>query len=89
MTKLSIPQNTHDILEIVRNGINQNSSIEIIGAGTKRSWGRDTKTSVMVDLSNIAGITPAVLIFKGRCENPGANSSRTLANSSRIRRNDS
>ena len=73
MTKLSIPQNTHDIVEIVRNGISQNSSIEIIGAGTKRSWGRDTKTSVMVDLSNIAGITlyePQELVLTANAGTP-------------------
>ncbi len=57
MSKRLIPHNKKEVLDIVRGVVNDEKSIEIIGAGSKRGWGRPNKTSALVDLSKISAIT--------------------------------
>jgi glycolate oxidase FAD binding subunit len=52
-----MPQTSKEILEIIRMAKNDKSSIEIMGAGSKRRWGRPDQASMPMDLSHLSGIT--------------------------------
>jgi len=57
VNKSLIPHTKKEVLDIIRATINDKASIEIIGAGSKRGWGRPYQTSELLDLSKLSTVT--------------------------------
>ncbi len=82
MAKRLIPQNTKDVLEIVRAAVNDKKSVEIIGAGTKRGWGRPNEISDLMNISTLSGISlyePKELVLTAKAGTPINNIIQTLS----------
>jgi glycolate oxidase FAD binding subunit len=50
------PQTTEQIAAVTRYANRHNLSIEIIGAGTKRTWGKPTATDIFLDTTRLTGV---------------------------------
>jgi glycolate oxidase FAD binding subunit len=73
LAKRFIPQTTQDVLNIVRAAFNDKKSLEVVGAGSKRGWGRPNKHSILMDLSKLSGITlyePEELVLSAAAGTP-------------------
>ena len=57
MSNRLIPHSKKEVLDIVRRTMNEKKSIEIIGAGSKRGWGRPHRTSALIELSEFSTIS--------------------------------
>ena len=57
MDRTFVPDSKNEILDIIRTTINAKKSVEIMGTGSKRGWGRPNQTSELLDLSNLSAIT--------------------------------
>ena len=76
MAKRLIPESRKDALEIVRAAVNDKKSVEIIGAGTKRGWGRPNELSDLLDISTLSGISlyePKELVLTANAGTPMKN----------------
>ena len=70
MSKRLIPQVKKEVLDIVRAALNDEKSIDVIGLGSKRLWGRPNKTTELVDLSTLSDVTlyeTARISLDGKC----------------------
>jgi len=57
VNKSLIPRNKKEVLDIVCSANSDKKSIEIIGTGSKRNWGRPGRTSELLNLSGLSTIT--------------------------------
>ena len=57
MSKCLIPHVKQEVLDIVRAAVNDQKSIDVIGLGSKRLWGRPNETIELMDLSRLSQVT--------------------------------
>jgi glycolate oxidase FAD binding subunit len=57
MSKCLIPHVKQEVLDIVRSAVNDEKSIDVIGLGSKRLWGRPNETIELMDLSRLSQVT--------------------------------
>ena len=71
-----------DVVEAVTMARNRNSTLEIIGAGTKRGYGRTTVTDDLLDVAGLSGILcyePDELVITARAATPVAEIEQAVA----------
>ena len=67
------PRHHKDIETAVRWAMAERKSLEVIGHGTKRAFGRSTQYDAALDLSEVAGVTlyePEELVLSARAGTP-------------------
>lgn len=57
MNKRLNPHNEKEVKDLICAAINDKKSIEVVGAGSKRNWGRPNQSSELLNLSQLSGIT--------------------------------
>lgn len=50
------PQSTEEVVVITRYANEKNLAIEIVGAGTKRSWGNPVQADILLDTARLVGV---------------------------------
>lgn len=81
MKERFLPDSKDQVLDIVRAAGEDKKSLEIIGAGSKRGWGRPMQTDAFLDLSNLSGIAlyePEELVLSAGVGTPLAEIMQTL-----------
>src|ERR1051326_9527957 len=67
------PRSEDEVAEVVREAAEKNSSFEILGAGTKREFGRPVNADAILDVSALSGILkyePEELVLTARAATP-------------------
>lgn len=70
---LLAPRDAADVLQIVKQAVEDDAPLGIVGHGSKRGYGRPVQTSRTLDLSALAGITlyePAELVLRAAAGTP-------------------
>ena len=73
MTDALKPRDGKDVEEAVRWALGQAKTLEIVGHGTKRAFGRPSQSDMTLDLSGLAGVTlyePAELVLSAKAGTP-------------------
>jgi glycolate oxidase FAD binding subunit len=73
MTDRVKPADAKAVEQAVQWALSEGKTIEIVGAGSKRSIGRPTQTDITLDLSGLTGITlyePEELVLSARAGTP-------------------
>ncbi len=81
MTDIIRPQRSDDVLDAVKWAAEENSALEILGAGSKREWGRPGDGQTRLTLAGLSGITfyePGELVMTARAGTPLAAIEREL-----------
>ncbi|MGZ8310160.1 MAG: FAD-binding protein, partial [Rhodoplanes sp.] len=67
------PRNAKEVEEVVRWALGEETSLEIVGHGSKRALGRPAQTDATLDLSALAGVTlyePEELVLSAKAGTP-------------------
>ncbi|MGZ9073850.1 MAG: FAD-binding protein, partial [Rhodoplanes sp.] len=67
------PRNAKEVEELVRWALGEETSLEIVGHGSKRALGRPAQTDATLDLSALAGVTlyePEELVLSAKAGTP-------------------
>src|SRR5689334_18431068 len=81
------PKSADDVLAAVREAFAQEQPLEIVGAGTKRGWGRPVKSNRILDLSGLSGVTlyePDELVLSAKAGTPIAEIEALLASNKQM-----
>ena len=73
MTDALKPRDGKDVEEAVRWALGQAKTLEIVGHGTKRAFGRPSQSDMTLDLSDLSGVTlyePAELVLSAKAGTP-------------------
>jgi glycolate oxidase FAD binding subunit len=84
MSERFIPQTPKEVLDIIRAAKAEDKSLEIIGAGSKRGWGRPIISSALMDMSKLSGITlyePEELVLSAAAGTPMLEIQQAMAQS--------
>src|ERR671916_979338 len=82
MTDTLQPRDAHEVEEVVRWALAEGKTLEIVGEGSKRGFGRPSQTDLTLDLSGLAGVTlyePEELVLSAKAGTPLAEIERLLA----------
>lgn len=77
-----IPASPEDVLAAIQSAVAENTPVEILGHGSKRSIGRPAQAAHTLDLSHLTGVTlyePAELVLSARAGTPLAEIEALLA----------
>jgi glycolate oxidase FAD binding subunit len=68
-----IPESPKEVLDIIRAARTDEKSLEIVGAGSKRAWGRPITSSALMDMYKLSGVTlyePEELVLSAEAGTP-------------------
>ena len=73
MTDTLQPRDAHEVEEVVRWALAEGKTLEIVGQGSKRAFGRPSQTDLTLDLSGLSGVTlyePEELVLSAKAGTP-------------------
>ena len=73
MTDTLKPRDPKDVEDAVRFALGNDKTLEIVGHGTKRAFGRPSQSDLTLDLSGLAGVTlyePEELVLSAKAGTP-------------------
>ena len=73
MTDALKPRDPKDVEDAVRFALGNDKTLEVVGRGTKRAFGRPSQSDLTLDLSGLAGVTlyePEELVLSAKAGTP-------------------
>ncbi|MFG1394683.1 glycolate oxidase subunit GlcE [Xanthobacter agilis] len=73
MRETLLPRDEQDVADAVATAFARHQTLEVVGAGSKRAFGRATAADAVLDVSALTGVTlyePEELVLSARCGTP-------------------